>query len=186
MGPAVVTAVLLLVGIINSVTALNNQEAHKMCSHQHIHMYGDFWTSYNQGRVMRYFDTPKTFQEAKAQCNSIHSELVSVHNQHQMNNAVCMSMYFSATRGQHFWIGAQRSGSGFKNEDGTEFKFTNWSPHQPDNARGTESCIEANFGGLGKWNDLNCKTKRAFLCVKKTAAICSDEFNQCLRRQKMN
>ncbi|XP_056286930.1 C-type isolectin Sp-CL4-like [Pseudoliparis swirei] len=167
MGPAVVTAVLLLVGIINSVTALNDEEVHTMCSHHHIHMYGGYWTSFNQGPKMRYFQETKTFKEAKAVCHSMHSQMVSIHNQHQMNVAMCMSLYFSPPVMQAFWIGAERSGTGFKNEDGTELKFTNWLPNQPDNWRGNENCVEANVGGWGMWNDVNCRVRLAFLCEKK-------------------
>ena len=60
------------------------------------------------------------------------------------------------------WIGLQRP---FKKwDDSTESeKFTNWAPHEPNNAGYSENCVEM-YGGNGRWNDLGCAAKRFFLC----------------------
>ncbi|XP_069062033.1 lectin-like [Pleurodeles waltl] len=45
--------------------------------------------------------------------------------------------------------------------DGTEMDYQNWSRGEP-NLLAKEFCIE--MFGNGKWNDLPCKVKQAYIC----------------------
>uniref|UniRef100_A0A3B3UAV5 C-type lectin domain-containing protein n=1 Tax=Poecilia latipinna TaxID=48699 RepID=A0A3B3UAV5_9TELE len=40
--------------------------------------------------------------------------------------------------------------------------YTNWNEHEPNNAGGTENCVEMYLDG--RWNDNNCLQKRGFAC----------------------
>jgi hypothetical protein len=46
--------------------------------------------------------------------------------------------------------------------DAHKIKFANWAKGQPDNYKNNEDCIE--WMGSGKWNDINCDDKNAFVC----------------------
>ncbi|KAH7709921.1 hypothetical protein AAVH_22786, partial [Aphelenchoides avenae] len=51
--------------------------------------------------------------------------------------------------------------------DGTPFGpefYSNWAPGQPNNAGGTEDCVE--MGHTGQWNDISCDSLRMWMCEK--------------------
>lgn len=49
-------------------------------------------------------------------------------------------------------------------ESGEKVNYTNWNPHNPDNYRNQEHCIQ--MLDCGRWNDFNCDQKLAFICEK--------------------
>ncbi|KAH7724816.1 mannose receptor C type 1-like protein [Aphelenchoides avenae] len=71
----------------------------------------------------------------------------------------------TAVPGCHTYIGLNRvpAGSGpFQWADGRTLGYTNWNANEPNNAGGTENCVEMNDDGT--WNDLDCNTNRLFVC----------------------
>ena len=82
---------------------------------------------------------------------------------------------FVMSLGQTSWIGASDTGSTKGNyswaagpDSGIVLSsnFSAWAPKQPDNAGGTEDCIEiiAGTGGnTSNWNDLNCNSMIGFI-----------------------
>ncbi|XP_068444090.1 C-type isolectin Sp-CL4-like [Clinocottus analis] len=170
MRPAVFTAVLLLVGIISTVTALSTAPPVETCAQlKESECDEPGWIRFGGSRCMKYFRTPKSFHQALECCHCMDSELLSVHNEEENNNAMCMSYYYrNPIHAVSFWIGAHRVGGALKYLDGTEFKYGKWRTRQPDNYRGREGCVEINAGKeWGKWNDYLCYVKRDFVCVKR-------------------
>ena len=73
-----------------------------------------------------------------------------------------------------YWIGIhdKTSEGHFTYMDGRQISYTNWAHGEPNNGNGGEDCVEA-FGGYnhhkaGKWNDVPCSAKLAFVCERPT------------------
>ncbi|XP_068569253.1 C-type isolectin Sp-CL4-like [Cebidichthys violaceus] len=173
MHPAVVAAVLLLVGTINTVTAWSTDEVQKMCKDRSLESCGrgckaGEWIRMDCDRCVKYFKIPSTFHEAQDYCHSVNAELVSIHDEEEMILVMCLSLkYNSDSQPQPFWSGGKRSGGGFIYTDGSEFDYARWLPEQPDNHRGQEGCVEMNVWYWGSWNDQNCSVKKDFFCQKR-------------------
>jgi lectin-like protein len=91
-----------------------------------------------------------SWTEAEAYANSLGGHLVVIHDQAEQDRLVAQ---FGGK--EPFWIGlrAARSAGTFTWVNGDPLTYTNWLPHEPNNARGVESYGEMNWGGAGKWND---------------------------------
>ncbi|XP_025051499.1 C-type lectin lectoxin-Lio2-like [Alligator sinensis] len=49
--------------------------------------------------------------------------------------------------------------------DGSSFTYRAWRFWEPNNWMWREYCVELrHFGGFKKWNDIDCKRQRAFIC----------------------
>ncbi|XP_040035837.2 C-type isolectin Sp-CL4-like [Gasterosteus aculeatus] len=162
---SVVTAALLLVGILSSVTAqLEGGVVQESCRGV-VQPCGDGWSRIDENRCAKYFSTPKAFNDADAQCKSIGSELVSGHKVEEMLNVLCIAVLADFEM-KSFWIGAKRSGDGFVFTDGSEVIFSFWSAGQPDNFTGEEDCVEVKPKYWGVWNDDDCSDENNFICAK--------------------
>ncbi|XP_068423382.1 C-type isolectin Sp-CL4-like [Clinocottus analis] len=170
MRPSVVTAVLLLLGVINSVVVLSaSVPPWEICSkipQKPCAVHG--WVHYNGKHCMTYVSEKKTFHEAKERCHCMGAELMSIHNEDENNYAMCLSFYnHSPSHPVSFWIGGHRSKGEFKFTDGTAFKYTKWAPLEPFNYGGKEDCVELNYKDWGLWNDSVCTALNNFVCIKK-------------------
>lgn len=47
--------------------------------------------------------------------------------------------------------------------DGSAVDYVNWGDNEPNNFHGSEDCVELVVGN-GKWNDVNCYSKRNWIC----------------------
>ncbi|XP_034412860.1 lectin-like [Cyclopterus lumpus] len=162
----VVTAVLLSVGILNAVTAQpHTEELLSVCEELGHVACGEGWSRIDAKRCVKYFQTPKSFDDAKEHCNSSGSELVTFQTQEEMMKAVCVTLHGNPEP-ESLWIGVERSGEGFVNVDGSEVKHAQWYPGQPDHFGGQENCVTINHKEWGLWNDANCKEEHHFMCVQ--------------------
>lgn len=65
------------------------------------------------------------------------------------------------------WIGVNdilSEGKFVYDSNNEAVKFSNWSPSQPDNARGVEDCGHMLHVTATGWNDAACTSSRRFLC----------------------
>ena len=77
---------------------------------------------------------------------------------------------------EEIWIGIhdKTSEGHFTYMDGRQISYKNWAHGEPNNANGGEDCVEL-YGNYnhrnnqaGKWNDVPCSLKLAFVCEKPT------------------
>ncbi|XP_041483463.1 echinoidin-like [Lytechinus variegatus] len=139
------------------------------------------WTSFGQ-HCYRYFSYNMTWERAEQFCRGFSvpslgsgdpdmdslGHLVSIHSQAE-NDFVFTLFKSSAPKegSKYMWIGlhdATLDGS-HAWVDGTDIRYTNWIPGQPDNV-GREDCSEIVNTRSGDWNDVRCTFTRAscFIC----------------------
>uniref|UniRef100_A0A3B3ZXM2 C-type lectin domain-containing protein n=1 Tax=Periophthalmus magnuspinnatus TaxID=409849 RepID=A0A3B3ZXM2_9GOBI len=95
----------------------------------------------------------KTWRDAQNHCRSLSTDLVSILSAEE--NAVVSNM------SQNIWIGLFKDP--WKWSDGSDSSFRYWSAFQPNYLEG-QNCVTVIFKNSGKWNDLKCPGKRAFIC----------------------
>ncbi|XP_059210520.1 macrophage mannose receptor 1-like [Centropristis striata] len=103
-------------------------------------------------------DFKMNWTEAQSYCRENHTDLASVRNQAE-NQKVYELV---PGRYTYVWIGLFRDS--WKWSDGSSSSFRHWLPGQPDNSKGTEACAAADFSSSGRWVDLNCNSRRPFIC----------------------
>ena len=101
---------------------------------------------------------------AESNCSSMHSDLVTVHNQEE-------NVYIQhRNNGERSWIGLNdRSVEGsfvWTNKELSSFRF--WAPRQPNNWR-DEDCVHTLGAKHGyTWNDVSCDNCDNFTCFTGT------------------
>ncbi len=53
---------------------------------------------------------------------------------------------------------------GYEWSDRTPVDYTNWNPGEPNDAGGSEECVEMFVHTDGGWNDNNCYANRNWVC----------------------
>ncbi|XP_059208067.1 macrophage mannose receptor 1-like [Centropristis striata] len=104
-------------------------------------------------------DDSMTWTEAQSYCREHHTDLASVRNQAENQK---VQELVQAAGVDFVWIGLFRDS--WKWSDGSNSSFRRWLPGQPDNKKGMEACAAADFRSSGRWVDLNCNSRRAFIC----------------------
>ncbi|XP_029976704.1 ladderlectin-like [Salarias fasciatus] len=124
-----------------------------------------FWFSFN-GRCYRYVATHQTWIDAERHCVSLGANLVSIHSREEQNFVESLIQNFDPAQG-HTWIGLtdHHENSKWMWSDGSRVDFVFWSPGEPSNHGGQESCVEMNWATYKKWNDTLCPHKQPFVCV---------------------
>ncbi|XP_065841247.1 uncharacterized protein [Oscarella lobularis] len=113
-----------------------------------------------QQSCYKYFLSPKSWQDARAQCQADGGDLVSIANQEEYT--FVQSLYSSGFT----WLGYNDIGheGRFVWSDGSPYTFQKWSSIQPDNF-GNEDCAHTHGGEPSStWNDLPCTHQTAFVC----------------------
>ncbi|KAM9855292.1 galactose-specific lectin nattectin-like [Aulostomus maculatus] len=122
------------------------------------------WTHFD-GRCYIYFNTGRFWTDAERACTTVGGNLVSIYSPAQI---VFLRDLIFASSGynHHVWVGgSDATGEGiWLWSDGSRFEGVNWWPGQPDNAGGTEHCMEARFGDPLFINDLPCNHWRHYIC----------------------
>ena len=110
-------------------------------------------------------DTLLSWSEAESHCQILSpgAHLASIHSKGELQ---FVQEHFKHLA-QSVWLG----GSDFDQEgtwvwsDKTCWDYINWRSKQPDNMGSIENCLMGNLNDL-KWDDVNCKEKKLFLCMK--------------------
>ena len=120
-----------------------------------------------QGKEVRIFSDKVDMHRADAICKQNGGKLFEPQSATEMA-AICR-YYFEI-----IWIGIhdKTSEGHFTYMDGRQISYTNWAKKQPNNhGKKGEDCVEA-YGirdqQPGKWNDVPCSLKLAFVCEKPT------------------
>ena len=115
----------------------------------------------------RLFSSKVTWDEARLYCQNLKAELASV------TSSITNKFLTTLTHNQ-CWIGGYKDGSTWQWTDGSTWEYTNWSNGQPDNLGGKQDKLQFNFGGLGKWDDVegdHYKPGLPFICEKQSGSI---------------
>ena len=110
-----------------------------------------------------YVSIPMTFDGASAYCKNRYGTKLGTIKTPMDNaraDAVCTSKCYIG-------VNDRRYEGYFTNSDGTRVSYFNWSPGEPNNV-GNEDCVEIYAGG--KWNDISCYSRKAFICDKPGAS----------------
>ena len=108
-------------------------------------------------------------------CTAHYGGLASIWSNHELAqmNSACYDVLVNPKaknqrdhdgnwRGHSCYIGLRRP---FKNwDDKRKVKFTKWYPGEPNDWGKKEDCTEAYIWHGGKWNDVNCHSKRSCIC----------------------
>ncbi|XP_034534807.1 C-type mannose receptor 2-like [Notolabrus celidotus] len=120
--------------------------------------------------------TDMTWTEAQSYCREHYTDLASVRNMAENQKIQSLVPFL-----QKAWIGFSRES--WKWADGSNSSMRNWNPglSEPNNLFSKESCVSADFGNFGKWEDWPCGYKRAFVC--HTAGISKQVFRLSVQKK---
>ncbi|XP_071796277.1 echinoidin-like [Asterias amurensis] len=125
------------------------------------------WTSFGNHCYLLVTDT-KTFDEAEQYCQGLSrlgrpSHLASIMSQEESNFLVLLA---TPKKGHLTWLGYRRDSTtgSFAWIDGSPSgSYTNWAPHEPNQADGSEECVEMYANSM--WNDRSCThLGSSFIC----------------------
>eukprot|EP00929_Paragymnodinium_shiwhaense_P114705 TRINITY_DN83185_c0_g1_i1.p1 TRINITY_DN83185_c0_g1~~TRINITY_DN83185_c0_g1_i1.p1 ORF type:complete len:324 (+),score=31.98 TRINITY_DN83185_c0_g1_i1:81-1052(+) len=133
---------------------------------------------YKKTRNITCFAEAKSWMDAAAHCKSLGKSLMTVKDAY--DTAYLLSHACFSDANYHGWKCMWIGLNDHKNEgrwswlSGTELKYTNWGPGEPNNWGGREDCAEMcrNFqvdGQWGKWNDGHCDRPLSYCCDDLTS-----------------
>ncbi|KAK7482491.1 hypothetical protein BaRGS_00026308, partial [Batillaria attramentaria] len=126
---------------------------------------GAFWEERpNSDYCYQFHDDVKTFQDARAVCQSYNGSLVSIVNNAEQSYLAGRARSMSDSV---VWIGATDSSTegGWSWTDGAPFAYINWNPGEPNDMHNNEDCA-AMSTQRSRWNDFHCDLQMGFICKK--------------------
>ena len=126
----------------------------------------------NRMLCYKMFTSPKTWENAKKECEKRHARLVKVESLEE--NDFIKTKILPTDTNDEYWIGVSDSAS--ENDwiwtDGTQLGsdgYKNWGDKQPDNRKKKHNCVlmqirKSNPDHNGKWHDQRCSKERKFIC----------------------
>jgi len=102
------------------------------------------------------------FANAEVRCQSLLAEahLASIHSAEEMK------FIRDNVPTDHYWLGGLKDGS-WTWTDSRRWDYTEWKEGEPNNAGGTEHCLEDLYeNGWVGWNDRPCSEIRRFVCKR--------------------
>jgi len=109
------------------------------------------------------------FDDAESLCNNLYGgHLPSIHSQEEQFMISQFLTSVNVKNGSEIWLGAkQMDFHSFNWGDGSLFNYSYWEQGEPSFP--AERCIEMSWRN-GRWNDINCRLKRAVLCERQVAS----------------
>ncbi|KAL2099096.1 hypothetical protein ACEWY4_005576 [Coilia grayii] len=110
----------------------------------------------------KHFHEEHNFGEAERICQGQHENghLISVHDGKANDDLrVLTGNWYKRT-----WIGGQKMpyANSWMWTDGSKWNYQNWVPGEPD---GIGDCVQINYHTPGKFDDVQCWSKRGFVCA---------------------
>lgn len=102
----------------------------------------DLVVSAQKQKVFSVIHQAKTWDEARTYCEEQGGQLASISSSDEWNQVIQL---LEADGHSVYWIGAQRSGSGWSWVDGSDFSYTHWAAGEPNNEDGIENVIAIDF-----------------------------------------
>jgi len=141
-------------------------DRHKRWDFCGIPMCSDGYTWGTDGNYYKFHLEQLTWHAARDICDKEGAFLA-------MEKTVATHSYIMQSYQKNMWIGVtdkDRIGSDgvFLFVDGTRVQKTYWGKGEPNNFGTNEHCVETNVLKKGQWNDLECNSRRPFLCQRPT------------------
>ncbi|XP_058873423.1 macrophage mannose receptor 1-like isoform X2 [Acipenser ruthenus] len=115
--------------------------------------------AYNQIRKYVFVETVKSWSEAQRYCREKHTDLATVRSQEEVEQLLPVT---GASLIANAWIGLYR-------DDTQNWQWSNSDDVIYSNWRADVFCASVNSDG--KWTDLPCNLKKAFMCYKENSII---------------
>ncbi|XP_045898372.1 type-2 ice-structuring protein-like [Micropterus dolomieu] len=152
-----------------ALSEANPENAKQVKSHlvKRWRVCSDRWTEIS-GRCFLFVPRAMTWSQAERNCQSLGANLASVHAAEEYRQ-IQRLISNKAHRITQAWLGATdaaQEGVWFWS-DGTPFAFSYWCKGEPNNA-GYQHCLQMNHGGDKCWDDIQCHSHLASVCVKKS------------------
>ncbi|RVE60798.1 hypothetical protein OJAV_G00184880 [Oryzias javanicus] len=156
-------AVLVVAGAVVSVVPADGNNGHPQ---PRVLSSTEAWSDLD-GRSFLFVKENLTWIKAEKNCQSMKANLASVHSEKEYR--FIQDLIISTTgKSLLSWIGGSdcHQNNLWIWSDGSVFSFTMWSPRQPDDLHGIQSCIQMNFGETLNWDDTACFHNRTSICAR--------------------
>lgn len=123
------------------------------------------WLQFRQDKCYRFVHIRLAFDDAETLCNNLYGgHLPSIHSQEEQYMITQFLASVNVKNGSEIWLGGrQMDFHNYNWGDGSMFNYSYWDHGEPNFP--AEKCIEMSWRN-GRWNDINCRLKRAVLCEK--------------------
>ncbi|XP_062596888.1 C-type lectin domain family 17, member A-like isoform X2 [Saccostrea cucullata] len=114
--------------------------------------------------------TLETWTGASIICQSYHSKLAEPNTHSEIGY---LSSEVSSVSAGEFWVGITdiiAENQWIYDSSLTPIEITNWGPNEPDGQQG-ENCVIMSAWFHGKYADVECHTKRKFICERDKPLI---------------
>lgn len=127
------------------------------------------WLQFRQDKCYRFVHIRLAFDDAESLCNNLYGgHLPSIHSQEEQFMISQFLASVNVKNGSEIWLGGrQMDFHNFNWGDGTLFNYSYWEHGEPNFP--AEKCIEMSWRN-GRWNDINCRLKRAVLCERQVSS----------------
>lgn len=124
------------------------------------------WLQFRQDKCYRFVHIRLAFDDAESLCNNLYGgHLPSIHSQEEQFMISQFLASVNVKNGSEIWLGGrQMDFHNFNWGDGSLFNYSYWEHGEPNFP--AEKCIEMSWRN-GRWNDINCRSKRAVLCERQ-------------------
>lgn len=126
------------------------------------------WLQFRQDKCYRFVHIRLAFDDAESLCNNLYGgHLPSIHSQEEQFMISQFLASVNVKNGSEIWLGGrQMDFHNFNWGDGSIFNYSYWEHGEPNFP--AEKCIEMSWRN-GRWNDINCRLKRAVLCERQVS-----------------
>lgn len=127
------------------------------------------WLQFRQDKCYRFVHIRLAFDDAESLCNNLYGgHLPSIHSQEEQFMISQFLASVNVKNGSEIWLGGrQMDFHNFNWGDGSLFNYSYWEHGEPNFP--AEKCIEMSWRN-GRWNDINCRLKRAVLCERQVTS----------------
>ncbi|NWY06036.1 MRC2 protein, partial [Nothoprocta ornata] len=127
------------------------------------------WVKY-QDAEYKFLEHHSTWVQAQRICTWFQADLVSVHNQAELDFLGQNLKKFSRGQEQHWWIGLHtcENDGRFKWSDGSLLNFISWAPGKPRPVSKDKKCVYMT-ASREDWGDQKCLTALPYICKRSNA-----------------
>lgn len=122
------------------------------------------WTEFN-GHQYLLMDGLGTWDQQKSKCESLDAHMVTIGSAEENRFVTSMMPAHDVFRWQWLWIG-MKPGSAHTWIDGSEVRYKNWNPGQPEGGR--QHCAEIYRPTGDNWHDNMCNQLSRTVCEKNS------------------